>query len=360
MKITTWIDRLAGVILALAIAHILGPEALGEWTLILIAVWILSPWPEETLATRLGAGLLGLAGVAVVDWLWTGGWERHALLWIVAVGMFSVRIVHALPAPWRLRLAGSACSFLAGFIALGVTKSLLATSLALALTASLAALIGSILYRAKLGKFSPISLRIWTASLVMMVIQSQAMLWVYARGFPSASLGHLAAALFMLEFLKGGLVLVALRFDAVLTRFAQTRESFLETVRSITAYSFLIMPPTVILVYFVTAPLVNTLLGPAFADSIPLVRILIWGFGFSFLSLMGARVLAVKNISAFTARLAGGLLEAGLDAFWIPQMGLEGACYGRVAGEALSFILITLKVLRLVPDLVNPFRKTYG
>jgi len=136
MKITTWIDRLAGVILALAIAHILGPEALGEWTLILIAVWILSPWPEETLATRLGAGLLGLAGVAVVDWLWTGGWERHALLWIVAVGMFSVRIVHALPAPWRLRLAGSACSFLAGFIALGVTKSLLATSLALALTAS--------------------------------------------------------------------------------------------------------------------------------------------------------------------------------------------------------------------------------
>jgi len=75
---------------------------------------------------------------------------------------------------------------------------------------------------------------------------------------------------------------------------------------------------------------------------------------------MGARVLSAKGKSTVTARLAGGILEACLDAYWIPLMGLEGACYGRVAGEALSFVLIAFKVYHRVPDLINPFRKMYG
>jgi|GEM_PF-2084543 len=360
MKITTWIDRLAGVLLALALARVLGPAALGEWTLILLTVWILSPWPAGSLLTRLGTGILGLAGIAAVSWLWPGGWERHALLWTLAVAMFSVRIIHALPTDWRWRLAGSLTSFVTGLITLILTKSVLATTLALALTAGAGALLGSIRYHRRLGVFTPISWQTWSASLVMMGIQSQAILWVYARGIAESDIGQLAAALFLLEFLKGGLVLMAIRFDTVLTRFSKTRESFLETVRSITVYSLLIMPPMVLAVFFLAGPLVNGVLGGAYAQSVPLIRLLVWAFALSFLNLMAARVLAAKDKSAFIPRLCGGLLEAALDWFWIPMMGLEGACYARVAGETLSFILIATKVHNTVPDLINPFRNMYG
>ena len=120
------------------------------------------------------------------------------------------------------------------------------------------------------------------------------------------------------------------------------------------------MPPTVLAVYFVTGPLVNAVLGAEFSASVAMIRVLIWGFGLSFLSLMGQRVLAAKNKKTFGLRLWAGLLEALLDWFWIPQMGLEGACYARVAGEALAFMLISWQVFKLVPGLINPFRKTYG
>ena len=142
----------------------------------------------------------------------------------------------------------------------------------------------------------------WGESLLMMVLQAQAILWVYARGLSESAIGELAAALFLLEFLKGGLVILALRFDAALTRFSQTRESFLETVRSMTAYSLLIMPPMVLAVFFVTGPLVNGILGSGFSGSVALIRLLIWGFGLSFLSLMGSRVLAAKHQTTCWAR----------------------------------------------------------
>jgi O-antigen/teichoic acid export membrane protein len=360
MKISTWIDRLAGVVLALAIARVLGPQALGEWTLILLTVWVLSPWPEGSLTTRLGAGALGLAGVGIVAWVWPGGWERHALLWTVAAGMFSVRILHALPGNWRWRVVASGVSLIAGMVTLVITKSVFATTVTISLMAGAAALVGSIRYRASFGAFAPIDWRVGARSLLMMLMQAQPILWVYARGLSETAVGDLAAVLFLLEFLKGGLVLMALRFDAALARFSQTRESFLETVRSIAAYSLLIMPPIVLAVYFVTGPLINGILGAEFSASVALLRILIWGFGLSFLSIMGSRVLAAQNYSTFIARACGGVFEATLDWFWIPLMGLEGACYAHVAGEALSFMLIGLQMYRSIPDLVNPFRKTFG
>jgi O-antigen/teichoic acid export membrane protein len=360
MKISTWIDRLAGVILALAIARMLGPQALGEWTLVLLTVWILSPWPESTLTTRLGAGLLGLAGVAIVSWIWHGSWERHALLWAIALGMLAIRTVHALPTKWPWRMSAFAASFLAGLVTLAITKSVLATHTALAITAGVAAIVGCLRFHNSLGRFSTISWITWGESLVMMLLQAQAILWVYARGLSETAIGELAAAFFLLEFLKGGLVILTLRFDKALTHFSQTRESFLETVRSMTAYSLLVMPPMVLAVFFVTGPLVNTVLGSEFSESVPLIRLLIWGFGLSFLSLMGTRVLAAKHKKVFAARIVAGLLEAALDWLWIPQMGLEGACYAHVAGEVLAFILIAFQVCHGVPDLINPFRKTYG
>lgn len=360
MKISTWIDRLAGVVLALAIARVLGPDALGEWTLVLVTVWVLSPWPEGSLTTRLSAGLLGLAGVACVSWAWTAGWERHALLWTVAVGMFSIRIVHALPGHWRWRLMGSSFSFIIGLVTLLLTKSVLATSLAVALAACAVALIGSIRYRAALGAFAAISWRRWFESLIIMLIQAQVVLWAYARGLSETDIGELAAVLFIFECFKVGLVVIAVRFDVLLEKFAETRESFLETVRSMAAYALLFMPPFVLGAYFLAGPLVNWTLGPSFSTSVSLMRILIWGFGLSFLSLIGTRVLAVKGHRTLTARVTAGAIEAGLDWFWIPMMGLEGACYARVIGEALFFLFISVQMVRDVPDLINPFRKTFG
>lgn len=360
MKIGTWIDRLAGATFALAVARWLGPEALGEWTLMLLAAWTLSPWPNKSFETRIASATLGVGAVLIVSWLWPWAGERRTILLALTFGILGVRAAHALPGDRRWPVGVSLAGFSASFVVLGVTRSILAATITLAAVNLFLVLVHRIYHHEEFRKPERLPWAAFVSPWASALIQSQIIFWGYALGLPPRSMGELAAALFLLEFMKGALALVTARTAGSLEHFAAQRESFLEAVRGAAAYAFLIMPPLVLGIYFGAVWLVVNILGGAFAGSVGALQLLVWAFALSFLSLMGERVLKSKGRPTLDLRLGAACVEAVLYYAWIPAMGVDGACYARVVGEGAAFCAIAWRIHHAVPGIINPFRKQIG
>jgi len=362
MKMETWLDRLYVALWGVLLAQVLGPETLGSWMLALATAWLVSPWPPTTLTTRLVLGMISLSLTSVVVYLWPWAQERAILFYLVSGGLWSFRMLHALPIARRVRIGITLASLIGSAAVLIFSRSLLAALWTSGGVALVGLFPGFWLSRHNWGRLEIPRWRSLWISVVTTALQIQILYWLHAMKVPLPLIGSLAAALLTLEIVKVGLVTLTLRYDDALARFSPTRESFLETIRSLAVYGLLVMAPTVLVVYFGANVIVETLFGPAFGETILWLRLLIWGFAFSFFSVLGSRILQLKQTddSIGRARLAQTGIEAFLAFYWIPTLGVEGACYARVLSEAAGFLIIAIHVNRVVPGLINPFRRTFG
>lgn len=179
---------------------------------------------------------------------------------------------------------------------------------------------------------------------------------------PSKEIGLFWSATKVLDVLKVLPVVLVTIFLPELARFAQARESFIQTARRVllaTVGLILLIVPAV----WVLAPWIERVLyGPQFVEAAPLLRLLTPALGLAFFNVVCFQMLIAKDQEnqIFPGAILACLSNLSFSFWWIPTYGAAGACYALVASEGLFFLFLFRHLLQAVPGLLNPFRKTFG
>jgi len=112
--------------------------------------------------------------------------------------------------------------------------------------------------------------------------------------------------------------------------------------------------PIVLSIFFMAAPLIMTLGGEEYADSILMLRLLIWITCLSFLSMQFRFVMTAIGKQRVFARLVFAVfaIEVGVETMLIPYWGGFGACAGSLLGE-FTFVVAGLLILRRTGVVMN-------
>lgn len=395
----------SGVIFALA--HLLGASTFGEYStayafasLFVIGVDLgtnailtreIARRPEERRliignanllkggASLLVIGLIHIAGI------WSAFAREHRLL-VDTVGVMTV--AYTLVDYMAALLAGKeefgweaflkvVCRLIiagAGVAVLWRTRELIPTTVTMAVASVAALAVGAIILYARFGAFpvlwdNPTMSRLLKSSLPLLgfvifwiFYDNQDILILNYFKMPEHEIGYFWSATKVIDVLKVVPVLLSGVFFPSLARFAQTRESFMETVRQMLGWS-IVVSAVIVAIAFVGAPMIERMLyGKQFEAAAPLLRLLLPAYALVFFNHMALQILIArdreKDIVPGAVIACLGNLAASF--YWIPKYGTYGACFALVASEILFFFFLVRLVFRSVPDLMNPFRRTYG
>jgi O-antigen/teichoic acid export membrane protein len=166
----------------------------------------------------------------------------------------------------------------------------------------------------------------------------------------------------VLDVLKVVPVLLVSAFFPALARFAGTRESFLETIRSLLTYSLLLMLVMVSAAFYAAPYIEIALYGSQFIEATPLLRALLGSFLAMFFNHIFSQVLIAKDREhqLVPAALVACGSNLAFSWVWIPRLGTMGACYALIASESIYLVLQGKLLIDAVPGLFNPFRRTFG
>ncbi len=154
----------------------------------------------------------------------------------------------------------------------------------------------------------------------------------------------------MLVFLPGSMALAYL--PAASSALAQSPDVFRALCRRSLAITFTLSVPLAVVLWFRADDVVRILFGPQFAGAAGAVRVLVGTLLFFFANPILGNTLIAGNLQKLPAISVGigVVVNAGLNLFLIPRMGILGAAWATLLTEAMLFLVQgAFVVTRLVP-----------
>lgn len=163
----------------------------------------------------------------------------------------------------------------------------------------------------------------------------------------------------MLVFLPGSMALAYL--PAASSALAQSPELFRALCRRSLAITFTLSVPLAVVLWFRADDVIRILFGAQFAGAAGAVRVLVGTLLFFFANPILGNTLIAANLQRLPALSVGVgvVVNAGLNLFLIPRMGILGAAWATLLTEGLLFLVQgAFVVTRLVPmNLLAPIAK---
>jgi len=261
-----------------------------------------------------------------------------------------------------------------GIGVLFVKPSLLAVTMSMAAASGVAIVMGTWILRSRFGEFGAAvdaealrklvrsSLPLLGFTSFWMFYDNQDILLLHHFQIANRDIGLYWSASKIIDVLRVFPVLLMGAFFPTLARLAATRESYLQTSRTLLGYAVLAIPAVVGSVYW-AAPFLETLFyGPQFLEAAVLLRLLLPAFAATFLNHIFMQMLITKDLEMklLSASLVACVSNFILNWFLIPRYGPPGVCYALIISEWIFLSFQIRWIVVTVPGLFNPFRRRFG
>lgn len=160
----------------------------------------------------------------------------------------------------------------------------------------------------------------------------------------TSAVGHYAAAVRLTEawaFVPGALMTAL--YPAIVNAHKTSEELYLRRIARLSLF-FFGLSCFIAIVTTILAPFIITVLyGPAFAESITVLRIYIWAFIGTTQGILVSHFILTENLRKIQATIAliPMILNIVLNLLWIPQYGIAGAAYATL----VSYVCMPLLTL---------------
>jgi O-antigen/teichoic acid export membrane protein len=261
-----------------------------------------------------------------------------------------------------------------GIAVLLMKPSLLPVTMSMAAASGVAVVIAALIVRSRFGEFGAAldaealrklvrsSLPLLGFTSFWIFYDNQDILLLHHFHIIDSDIGLYWSASKIIDVLRVFPVLLMGAFFPTLARQAATRETYLQTSRTLLGYAALAIPAVVVSVYW-AAPFLETLFyGPQFLGAAALLRLLLPAFAATFLNHICMQMLITKDLELklLSASVVACISNFVLNWFLIPRYGPPGVCYSLIISEWLFLSFQIRWIVEAVPGLFNPFRRHFG